>query len=151
MTIWIFSSKNLDHIRTAYERLIWGFWDRDAGKKQRKNWRSFIRAYNNIKPHDIAVFQIAGNGHIHAIGVIKDRFYDDQTPIWQEEIKEKKVLFPWRVRFTLMIFSEEPITTHYVHIENYIDGYGIGEIRAHEIQSILRELHNKQIKVNLHM
>jgi len=44
---WLFSSSDLENIRTAYERLIWGFWDREVGPKQRRNWR-FIRAYNKI-------------------------------------------------------------------------------------------------------
>jgi len=28
----------------------------------KKNWRSFIRKYNQIKPFDVAVFQIAKTG-----------------------------------------------------------------------------------------
>jgi hypothetical protein len=28
----------------GYERPPWGFWDREAGEKQRRNWRSFVKA-----------------------------------------------------------------------------------------------------------
>ena len=33
MKKWIFASKNLENIERAFERLMWGFWDRDVGKK----------------------------------------------------------------------------------------------------------------------
>lgn len=76
MVFWPFSqrifSKNIENIRIAKERLLWGFWDREAGEKFKRNWRAFIRLYNRIKPFDIAVFQITISGNIHAIGVIKE-------------------------------------------------------------------------------
>jgi hypothetical protein len=37
MAIWLFSSTDLENIRVGYERLLWGFWDREAGEKQRRN------------------------------------------------------------------------------------------------------------------
>ncbi|MCR8487038.1 MAG: hypothetical protein ABIL29_08370 [candidate division WOR-3 bacterium] len=137
MNIWLLSSSNIDNIKIAKDRLLWGFWDRDAGKKMRKNWRSFIRLYNKIEPFDLAIFQIAKNGYIHGIGVVKNTYYDDQTPVWPNEITKGKVLYPWRVEFSIMIFSEDPIITHFISISNYIDGYGLGEVSHHELETVL--------------
>jgi len=151
MSIWIFSSKDLENIKVAKERLMWGFWDKEAGEKMRKNWRDFIGLYNSIEPFDVVLFQIAKTGEIHAIGIVKDKHYDDQTLIWPIELEEKRVLFPWRVEFIVILFSEEPITTLNIKKHKYIDGYGIGEVKAHEVQSVLRALEEKlgDIKINL--
>jgi hypothetical protein len=150
MKFWIFSSRNIENIEIAKERLLWGFWDREAGERQRKNWRYFIRLYNMIKPFDIVIFQIAGTGEIHAIGIVKETYYDDQTPIWPDEIRQNKVLFPWKVSFCNIIFSKKPFTSHFVKIENYIDGYGIGELSEHEFRRILTEVQRQlNIDVNL--
>jgi len=64
-----------------------------------KNWRPFFHLYNQVTAGDVVFFQLAEKGDIHAVGVVKDRFYDDQTPIWPEEINRGAVLFPWRVSF----------------------------------------------------
>jgi len=40
MTYWVFSSNSLENIEIGYRNMIWGFWDRDAGEKQKKNWRT---------------------------------------------------------------------------------------------------------------
>ena len=152
MSVWLFSSSNLDHIRRAYERLVWGFWDRptqaktDFQRRLIKNWRSFIRMFNRIKPFDYAVIQIAGSGHIHALGVIKSTGYDDQTPIWDKEIQQRRVLFPWRVYFSFIIFSERPITTLYTKISDYIDGYGISELPIHELRHIIDSI---DVRINI--
>jgi len=146
--VWLFSSRNIDNIEVAYKRLLWGFWDREAGDKQRRNWRAFIRLYNQIKPFDSATFQIAGTGEIHAIGLIKGRHYDDQTPIWPAEVKENKVLFPWRVEFSIIIFTSKPILTHFIKIENYIDGYGIGEVSHHDF-NLIKEAFEEKFKLKL--
>jgi len=29
-----------------------------------------------------------GGGDIHAVGIVRERFYDDQTPIWSREIEK---------------------------------------------------------------
>jgi len=120
VTCWVFSSKNRENIRRASERLVWGFWDKDLmkskksefAKKLAKNWRYFLRAYNRIVAGDIVFFQIAGAGEIHAIGVVKDKYYDDQTPIWDVELEKRTVVFPWRVSFYIVIYSEEPLPTY---------------------------------------
>jgi hypothetical protein len=96
---WLFSSSDLGNIRMAYERLIWGFWDREAGSKQRRNWRSFIRAYNRIRRFDYVLIRIAKTGEVHAMAVVKDTYYDDQTPIRKAEPEQRRVLFPWQVPF----------------------------------------------------
>jgi len=144
---WIFSSKNKENIRVATERLVWGFWDRDLVKNERsklvKNWRPFLRLYNSISSGDIVFFQIAQTGEIHALGIVRDKFYDDQTPIWDLEIGKRKVLFPWRVSFYVIIYSEEPFTRHFIEIKNYVDGYGIGEIPYHEAKRILNEIERR--------
>jgi len=148
MNLWIFSSKTIENIEVAKERLLWGFWDREAGEKQRQNWRSFIRLYNKIKPFDIVFFQIARTGEIHAVGIVKETYYDDQTPIWPNE--EKHVLYPWKVSFCTLIFSGKPFITHFVKIESYVDGYGIGELPEFEFRRILTEV-QKHINVDLNM
>jgi hypothetical protein len=82
---WLFSSRDLENIRRGYERLLWGFWDvrsaksKELREKLEKNWRLFLSFYNNIEPFDIAVIQVARSGEIHAVGVVKRTFYDDQT------------------------------------------------------------------------
>jgi hypothetical protein len=143
MRCWLFSSVDLENIRVGYERLLWGFWDKEAGEKQKKNWRAFLRTYNTIKPFDFAAIQIASNGYIHAFGIIRNTFYDDQTLVWPREFEQKRVLYPWRVSFSLMIFSEEPILTRFIKIQDYIDGYGIGEISPTDIQDIFTETSKK--------
>jgi hypothetical protein len=42
-----------------------------------------------------------------------------------------------------MIFSEEPILTRFIKIQDYIDGYGIGEISPTDIQDIFTETSKK--------
>lgn len=148
MNLWIFSSKNIENIKVAKERLLWGFWDREAGDKQRQNWRSFIRLYNKIKPFDIVFLQIARTGEIHAFGIVKETYYDDQTPIWPNE--QKHILFPWKVSFCSIIFSDKPFITHFVKIESYVDGYGIGELPEFEFRRILTEI-QKQVNIDLNI
>ncbi len=143
MTNWLFSSSDLENIRVGCERLLWGFWDREAGEKQKRNWRAFIRAYNKIKPFDFAVFQIAGTGWIHAFGLVRGTFYDDQTPIWPMEVAQRKVLYPWRVSLSFTVFSEEPILTRFIKIQDYIDGYGIGELLSTDLSDIFSEVSRK--------
>lgn len=126
-----------------------GFWDREAGVKQRRNWRRFIKLYNEIKAFDTAVIQVAGTGEIHAIGVVKETFYDDQTPIWPREFDEHRVLYPWRVSFANMLYSDSPFTVLFVKIESYVDGYGVGELPEHEFRKILADLKTKvNIEIN---
>lgn len=143
MALWIFSSNTVENIQTAKERLMWGFWDREAGGKQRQNWRQFIRLYNKIKPFDIALIQIARTGEIHAIAIIRDTYYDDQTSIWPNETQQKRVLYPWRVSFSNIVFSDAPFTSHFIKLENYIDGYGLGELPEHEFRKILDDVNAK--------
>jgi len=140
---WLFSSSDLENIRTAYERLIWGFWDREAGPKQKRNWRSFIRAYNKIRPFDYVLIQIAKTGEIHAMAIVKDKYYDDQTPIWRMEIEQRRVLFPWRIPFCFIIFSEEPVLRRFIEIQNYIDGYGLGEITDRDMSDVIEAIGEK--------
>lgn len=134
MSVWLFSSNDLENIKVGFEHLMWGFWDRDTQvsetlkQKLTKNWRLFIKTYNRIKPFDHCIFQIAKTGDIHAIAVIKDKQFDDQTKIWPLEIRAGKVYYPWRIEFSLMIYSEKPILKRFIKIENYIDGYGLAEI-----------------------
>ena len=143
MGYWIFSSNTLQNIEIAKERLIWGFWDREAGERQRKNWRPFIRLYNRIRPFDAVFFQIAKTGEIHAVGIVKEVHFDDQTPIWPQEQAQNQVLFPWRVELCNILFSDKSFVSHFTSIANYIDGYGIGELSVHEFRRILTELQRK--------
>jgi len=148
MKFWVFASRNVENIQVAKNRLLRGFWDREVGEKQRGNWRPFIRLYNQIRPFDIACFQIAKTGQIHAVGVVKGTYYDDQTPIWPDE--QNKVLFPWKVSFSMFVFSGMPFVSHFAKIESYIDGYGIGELPEYEFRRILTEL-QKQLNIELNL
>lgn len=150
MSFWLFSSNNVDNIRRAYERLIWGFWDREAGEKQRKNWRSFIRVFNRIGPFNVVIFQVARTGEVHAIGMVRETYYDDQTPVWNNELEQNRVLYPWKVSLSTMVFSESPLVKHFIKIENYIDGYGVGEVPEHEFRMILDEVKSK-LNVDLNL
>ena len=143
MGAWIFSSNTVENIEVAKERLMWGFWYREAGKKQRENWRRFRRLYNKIRPFDIAIMQIARTGEIHAIAIIKKTYHDDQTPVWPNEGQQNRVLFPWRVSFSNILFSHSPFTSLFINLENYIDGYGLGELPEHEFRKILDDVKAK--------
>jgi hypothetical protein len=132
---------------------LWGFWDKDLLKSKKeiyfnekltKNWRVFLHCYNQIKAFDIAVFQIKENGNIHALGVVKRTCYNDQTPIFPKELKDGNVLFPWRVQFSIVLFSKEAfLERHFLSLENYIDGYGIGELPEHDFMEILKHVIKK--------
>ncbi len=39
--MWLFSSRFIDNIKRAKERLLWGFWDREASEKTQRNWRDY--------------------------------------------------------------------------------------------------------------
>uniref|UniRef100_A0A7J3Z8R9 Uncharacterized protein n=1 Tax=Ignisphaera aggregans TaxID=334771 RepID=A0A7J3Z8R9_9CREN len=87
-----------------------------------------------------------------AKGVVKDKYYDDQTPIWDVELKKRTVVFPWRVSFYIVIYLEEPFTRIFTELKNYVDGYGIGEISPHEARAILSEIEKKtHININIHI
>ncbi len=131
----------------AKERLLWGFWSKEVGRRLRENWASFIRLYNKIKPFDIVVFQIAQTGKIHALGIVKGTYYDDQTPIWPEE--KNRVLFPWKVCFSSLIFSRKPFTLLFTKGESYVEGYGIGELPEHEFRKILTEVQKQLNQLNM--
>jgi len=146
MSVWLFSSSDLENIKVGFEHLMWGFWDRDAQISQKlkekltKNWRIFIKTYNRIKPFDYCMLQIAKTGEIHAIAVIKDKQFDDQTPIWPLEIRKGKVYYPWRIEFSIIIYSEKPILKRFIKIENYIDGYGLAEASLTDLTDVLNAL-----------
>jgi len=153
---WVFSSRNKGNIRRAWERLLWGFWDRDLargrGSKLARNWRHFLRLYNSISSGDLVFFQVARTGEIHALGIVRGKHYDDQTPIWDLEVKEKRVLFPWRVSFYIILYSEEPFARLFIELRNYVDGYGIGEVPHHEAERILSELGGEHhLSVNVYL
>jgi len=59
------------------------------------------------------------------------------------EIKQRRVLFPWRVPFCFIIFSEEPILRRFIEIQNYIDGYGLGEITDGDIRDVIKAIEEK--------
>jgi len=143
VNFWLFSSRNIDNIEVAKERLLWGFWDKEAGEKFRRNWRAFIRLYNRIKPFDVVIFQITKSGDIHAIGIVREKYFDDQTPIWPDEREGGRVLYPWRISFSNLMFSKTPLTSLFIEIENYVDGYGIGELSEHNFKTILNEIQKK--------
>lgn len=67
---WVFSSRSKGNIRRAAKRLLWGFWDRDLARSKEskfvRNWRQFLRLYDNISNGDLVFFQIARTGEIHA-------------------------------------------------------------------------------------
>ena len=146
MPVWLFSSNNLKNINVGFEHLMWGFWDRDAHVQQKlkekliKNWRVFIKTYNRIKPFDHCLIQIAKTGNIHAVAVIKSTQFDDQTLIWPLEIQYGKVYYPWRVEFSLIIYSEKPILRRFIKIESYIDGYGLAEASPTDLTDALNAL-----------
>jgi len=120
MASWIFASRNLVNIRTAKERLLWGFWDKNVGRgrlaeKLRRNWRDLIKYYNRIKAFDLVFLQLTRRyrefpAHgIYAFGVVERTYYDDQTPVWSDEHRENRVLYPWRVSFATVVFLRIPL------------------------------------------
>jgi hypothetical protein len=70
-----------------------------------------MKFYNKISLGDMMAFQLLKEGKffIYGLGVVQDKFYDDKTPIWDDEIKYGHVIYPWKLRFRLMIYSESPI------------------------------------------
>jgi hypothetical protein len=77
---------------------------------------------------------------IHGLGVVQDKFYDDETPIWDDEIKYGRVIYPWKVRFGLMIYSEYPIMELAIPIHEYVSGYGIGKLPRGDLETIIQNL-----------
>jgi len=151
---WVFSLRSKGNIHKAAERLLWGFWDRNLVRSREsklvRNWRHFLRLYNTISNGDIVFFQMARTWEVHALGIVKGNHYDDQTPILDLEFKNNRVLFPWRVSFFTIIYSEEPFARHFTEIRNYIDGYGGGEIPYHEAKQLLNEFEKKyHLNVNI--
>jgi len=129
---------------------MWGFWDREAGEKQRRNWRPFIRLFNRIEPFDHVVFQIARTGEMHAVATVRRTYFDDQTPIWDRELELNRVLYPWRVDLAVMLYSEKPILKTFIRISDYVDGYGIGELPQHDLTNLLAAIATKtETKVKL--
>jgi len=61
----------------------------------------------------------------------------------------RRALYPWRASFYIVVYSEEPIAKLYTRIENYVDGYGIGELPNHEAQQILEKLREKLRNINI--
>ncbi|MEM3986459.1 MAG: hypothetical protein QXR39_06790 [Candidatus Methanomethylicia archaeon] len=141
---WVLSSYSLDNIRRAHERLIWGFTDPTIKKEEKyaKNWRDFIKLYNKISFGDIMAFQLFQEGrfYIHGLGVVQEKFYDDETPIWDDEVKYRRVLYPWKVRFGLMLYSESPITELAIPTHEYVTGYGIGKLPRGDLETIIQSL-----------
>jgi hypothetical protein len=111
--------------------------------KQKQNWRRFVMSYQRIRPFDHAIFQLAKTGELHAFGVAKERFFDDQTLVWPEETRQRKVLFPWRVSFSLVLFSEEPLMSRFIKAGDYIDGYGLGEVGAQDLGDLIQTFEKK--------
>ncbi|MEM2704390.1 MAG: hypothetical protein QXR45_14670 [Candidatus Bathyarchaeia archaeon] len=50
------------------------------------------------------VFQITGTDGIYGLGLIKSTYYDDQMPIWDKELKEVWVLYPWRIELAFVAY-----------------------------------------------
>ncbi|MEM2843631.1 MAG: hypothetical protein QXZ53_07145, partial [Candidatus Bathyarchaeia archaeon] len=72
--------------------------------------------------------------------VVQEKFYDDETPIWDDEIKYGRVLYPWRVRFGLMLYSERPIVELAIPTHEYVVGYGIGKLMRADLETIIQNL-----------
>ncbi|MEM2189253.1 MAG: hypothetical protein QXK53_07315 [Nitrososphaerota archaeon] len=151
---WILSTYSLDHIRRAYERLMWGFTDPRIKREKEyvRNWRNFIKFYNKISPGDIMIFQLFQEKryYIHGLSVVQEKFYDDETLIWDEEIEHGRVLYPWRVGFGLMLYSESPIVELAIPTHEYISGYGIGRLSRGDLEIIIHSLEKAtNLKVKL--
>lgn len=82
-------------------------------------------------------------GEIHAMAIVKEKYYDDQTPIWKAEIEQRHIIWPWRIPFCFMIYSEQAILRRFIEIQNYIDGYGLGEIAIRDIADVIEVLEEK--------
>jgi hypothetical protein len=126
--------------------MLWGFPDRKRSKNERysRNWKDFVKWYNRISTGDIVVFQLYKPRYlIHAIGVVKDRHYDDETPVFREEDDSGDVIYPWRITFSLMIFSPEPIVELAVPTEDYLRGYGLGKLSRPDFDVILGGLRDE--------
>jgi len=141
---WVLSSYSLDNIRRAHERLMWGFTDPTIKKEEKyvKNWRDFIKSYNKISLGDIMTFQLFKEKryYIHGLSVVQEKFYDDETLIWDDEVKYGHVIYPWRVRFGLMLYSESPILELAVPTHEYVAGYGIGKLSRGDLETIIQSL-----------
>jgi len=131
----LFSSNSLENIRVDCEGLLWGF--SHKRKHLRDKWGQFLSTYQRINPFDVAVIQPTKNYRIHAIGVVREKYYDDLTPVWPAELRRGEVLYPWRVSFSLMLFSEEPITVLTVRVQDYISCFGLGTLTPRDLDNIL--------------
>jgi hypothetical protein len=99
---WLFFSKSLENVETAVKHLPWGFLSKDRIKEKNEKtaeekWEEFLGYYNNIRPLDIVFFRVQNSErkfYIHAIGIVRDKYYDDLTLIWSNEKKYRAVLYP---------------------------------------------------------
>lgn len=153
---WVFASRNKENIKVAAKNLLWGFWKKPCRSNKEesvlaKNWRQFLHLYNQVAAGDVVFFQLTKSGDIHAIGVVKDRFYDDQTPVWDEEDNKGMVLFPWRISFYVIIYSEESLGRYFTNLENYVDGYGIGEVPHKMARDVLDKLRERLSAVGVYV
>ncbi|MEM0203921.1 MAG: hypothetical protein QXO16_08580 [Archaeoglobaceae archaeon] len=157
MDYWIFVAKDfedvtaLEKFKIAKEKLLWGFWHREAGEKQIKYWRDFKKLYDEIKHLDMVFFQRVDTESIHGFGIVKRKYEDFKTLIWPDEQKRGQVLYPYRVSFYLLFFSEDPLAT-YSPIEaeakkegRFVIGYGIGKLLGSEVKQIVAEMEEKKL------
>jgi hypothetical protein len=79
---------------------------------------------------------------------VRDKYYDDQTLIWSDEKKSGTVLYPWRVSFSIIIYSKEPFKEFNVPKERYLAGYGIAELTEDEVSDIIKSVEGK-LKVTI--
>jgi len=107
-----------------------------------KNWREFMKFYNRISSGDITTFQLfkEKNFYIHGLSVVQDKFYDDETPIWDDEKESGHVIYPWRARFGFMLYSESPIIELAIPTHEYVTGYGIGKLSRGDLETVIKSL-----------
>ena len=79
---------------------------------------------------------------------MKQTFYDDQTSVWP--IEKNKGSFSVESFISSILFSEEPFITHFIKIEGYIDGYGMGELSESDLRRILEKVKEKfNVELNI--
>jgi predicted RNA-binding protein len=82
-------SGSQENWETAFIKNIWG-----VKKRFKKLW-------GKLKKGDILIFYVSSpiNGFV-GMGKIKDKF-EQKNPLWPEEIKTKKVIWPYRFEFSI--------------------------------------------------
>ncbi len=94
MPYWLLSGSP-ENWEVALEKKVWGVSERAKG------------LWNKVQLGDIVVFYATRKTGILGYGVVIDK-YVDETPLWPEEKKAGKALWPYRIKIQIKKLYSQP-------------------------------------------